>query len=87
MIERYADELIGPGYEITARWSGTMGFSPDGMPMIGQVLGDRVWFCGGFTGHGMSLGFRTAQAAVDAMLGGSVDGELSRVLSIGRFGA
>ncbi|MBX3385836.1 MAG: FAD-binding oxidoreductase [Phycisphaeraceae bacterium] len=23
-----------------------------------------VWFCGGFTGHGMSMGFKTAQAAV-----------------------
>lgn len=29
----------------------------------------RVWFCGGYTGHGMSLGYRLAHHAVSAMLG------------------
>lgn len=60
---------------ITARWAGTMGFSPDGLPLIGPVSGDSpagaVWFCGGFTGHGMSMAWRSAHAAVAAMLDGA----------------
>lgn len=91
MIEGYADRLLGPGYEIAARWAGTMGFSPDGMPILGPVPGPlgesgRVWFCGGFTGHGMSLGFRTAQAAARAVLGLDEDAELRRIFSLARFG-
>jgi len=56
---------------ITARWAGTMGFSPDGLPLIGPVGGaSSPWFCGGFTGHGMSMGYQAAHEAVDAMLEG-----------------
>lgn len=94
-LERFARAMLGYGANeelpITSRWAGTMGFSPDGLPLIGPVaLGeggtdDRsltrkaslhstnspVWFCGGFTGHGMSMGYKAAHAAVDAMLQGS----------------
>lgn len=63
---------------LKARWAGTMGFSPDGLPLVGPVddlgasarYGANVWFCGGFTGHGMSMGYRTAQSAVEGMLEG-----------------
>ncbi|NND70684.1 MAG: FAD-binding oxidoreductase [Rhodothermales bacterium] len=48
------------GYEsVESRWSGVMGFSPDGLPSIGRVpglVGDQYW-AAGFTGHGMSIGF------------------------------
>ncbi len=44
---------------IRRRWSGTMGFSPDGRPVVGPVPehADSV-FATGFTGHGMGYGFR-----------------------------
>ncbi|MDX9912436.1 MAG: FAD-binding oxidoreductase [Phycisphaerales bacterium] len=82
-IERFAREKLALTGEVLARWAGTMGFSPDGVPMIGPVppamlrvtesdglaaLAGRVWFCGGFTGHGMSLACRCAKEAVEAML-------------------
>lgn len=73
-LEAFAAHMLGQPFEIAARWSGTMGFSPDGLPVVAPVGGfgsGRVWFCGGFTGHGMSMGFRTAQIAVGAMLGGA----------------
>lgn len=68
--------------DITARWSGTMGFSPDGLPLIGPLPGNPgVWFCGGFTGHGMSMAHRCARAAVEGMLDSApVPLPLSRVL-------
>lgn len=78
-LEGLAHELFAEGeddraFEVVARWSGVMGFSPDGMPLVGPVREEwngsgAAWFCGGFTGHGMSLGHRTATLAVGAMLG------------------
>lgn len=72
-IEGFTAGLLGSELAPMARWAGTMGFSPDGLPLIGPVPGwdDRVWVCGGFTGHGMSLARRSARAAVDEMLGGA----------------
>jgi len=70
-LERYAHSLLKADFTVLARWAGTMGFSPNGLPIIAKAdeLPGNVWFCGGLTGHGMSLGARTAQAAVMAMLG------------------
>lgn len=77
-LEAFAQRVLGiPRGElaITARWSGTMGFSPDWLPLVGPVPGEwdagAVWFCGAFTGHGMSMAYRTAHAAIDAMLTGA----------------
>jgi glycine/D-amino acid oxidase-like deaminating enzyme len=69
------DESPSDAFDVVARWSGVMGFSPDGMPVVGAVPepwneSGKVWFCGGFTGHGMSLGHRTATLAVRAMVEG-----------------
>jgi glycine/D-amino acid oxidase-like deaminating enzyme len=75
-FESFARAMLGYGDEplpITARWAGTMGFSPDGLPLIGPVSSGATpsaWFCGGFTGHGMSMGYQAAHEAVDAMLDG-----------------
>lgn len=75
-LESFARAMLGYGDEplpITARWAGTMGFSPDGLPLIGPASSGATpsaWFCGGFTGHGMSMGYRAAHEAVEAMLEG-----------------
>ncbi len=73
-LETFMRVLITSEYEVTARWSGIMGFSPDGMPVITQVKvhtldNPNVWFCGGLTGHGMSMGYQTGRHAVRVMLG------------------
>lgn len=70
-LERYARSVLKTEFEVVARWAGTMGFSPSGLPIIARAeeCPGNVWFCGGLTGHGMSLGARTARAAVAAMLG------------------
>jgi gamma-glutamylputrescine oxidase len=68
-IETFARGMLGGGLEVVARWSGVMGFSPDGLPLVGPVDRDhRVWLLSACTGHGMSMAYRTAQAGVDAML-------------------
>lgn len=69
-LEHYAHTVLKTDFTVKSRWAGTMGFSPNGLPIIAKAdeLPGNVWFCGGLTGHGMSLGARTAQAAVMAML-------------------
>jgi gamma-glutamylputrescine oxidase len=69
-LEGYLRELVTDRYEVVARWSGVMGFSPDGLPVVGPTAEDgRVWVCGGFTGHGMSLGHLAGRRAAAALLG------------------
>ena len=72
-LEQFVRELVTTEYDITARWSGIMGFSPDSMPVVARVpvdtLGnENIWFCGGLTGHGMSMGYQTGRHAVRVML-------------------
>jgi glycine/D-amino acid oxidase-like deaminating enzyme len=43
---------------VERRWAGTMGFSPDGLPRIGQVPHlPSALYAAGLTGHGLSLSF------------------------------
>jgi glycine/D-amino acid oxidase-like deaminating enzyme len=46
------------GARVTHRWAGTMGFSPDELPLMGPApgfAGDAVHVLAGFTGHGLGL--------------------------------
>jgi glycine/D-amino acid oxidase-like deaminating enzyme len=62
---------------ITHRWAGTMGFTPDALPIIGQLPDlPNVYFAVGFTGSGMSFGPATARAAAEYMLDGTHPGLL-----------
>ncbi|MBA2341413.1 MAG: FAD-binding oxidoreductase [Pyrinomonadaceae bacterium] len=66
--ERFPEVSSTP---IEARWSGTMGFSPDGLPLVGTVDGDqRVIYALGFTGHGFGLALEVARRAVRLLLEG-----------------
>lgn len=48
--------------KVAYRWSGTMGFSIDGLPLIGALPGRSDLYCvGGFTAHGIGWGFKAGQ--------------------------
>ncbi|MEO1007177.1 MAG: FAD-binding oxidoreductase [Planctomycetota bacterium] len=84
-IAAFARLLLDRPIRVLARWAGTMGFSPDGMPLVGPVSEDgSVWFCGGFTGHGMSLGYRTAAGAIAGMLDGESADPLATAFALHR---
>lgn len=70
-IEAFAADLLGGSFEVVHRWAGTMGFTPDGLPLIGPLCSPRLWVCAGFNGHGMSLAVRSTRAAIDAIFDGS----------------
>ena len=56
---------------ITHRWSGTMGFSADGIPLVGSLPDiPDVYFAVGFTGHGLGFGLATAERLAAHMLFG-----------------
>ena len=54
---------------VERRWSGTMGFSPDGLPTLGPVPGvEGAHYATGFTGHGMGYGVRFGLLAARRLL-------------------
>lgn len=43
--------------EIDRTWAGLMAFTPDGLPIVDRAVeSDRIWYGGGFNGHGMPFG-------------------------------
>ena len=47
-------------------WTGIMGFTVDGHPLVGQAEGQRgLWVCAGFNGHGESFWHKDAEAGAD----------------------
>lgn len=63
-LHRYVDHHFpwASSLPVLRRWSGTMGFSPDGLPVIDDVPDlPGVVFATGFTGHGMAYALRVGQ--------------------------
>jgi glycine/D-amino acid oxidase-like deaminating enzyme len=57
---------------VERRWAGIMGFTPDGLPLVGEVPGFAgVYICGGYTGHGMGFAFECARLLRDQLVNGS----------------
>jgi len=64
--------------KITHRWSGIMGFSADGQPMVGSLPTDEgIAFVGGFTAHGLGLAFHSAKVLVDSLFGREIPSFIS----------
>ena len=71
-LEAYLRRHVVGAQEATVerRWSGTMGFSPDGLPTLGAVPGvEGAHYATGFTGHGMGYGVRFGLLAARRLLG------------------
>jgi gamma-glutamylputrescine oxidase len=63
---------------IERRWAGIMGFSCDGLPLVGTLPDKpRVGFAVAFHGHGLAMGAGTAERAVDLLLKGKDPGAVS----------
>jgi gamma-glutamylputrescine oxidase len=60
---------LGVTAPVTHRWAGTMGFTPDALPLVGR-LRPGVSICAGYTGHGMAFAHLCARLLVDNLLGG-----------------
>ncbi len=69
--------------EITHAWAGTMGFSQDGLPIVGNTSMPHCFICGGFTGHG--LGFASGISKLTSNLIVNGKAEYSELFHISRF--
>ncbi len=58
--------------QISHAWAGTMGFSQDGIPLLGAVPGSpNVFVCGGYTGHGLGFAGSLGKMAAEMMIDGT----------------
>ena len=78
-LERFLAERFPEVVDrITHRWSGVMGFSRDGLPLVGSLPRDpRIFFAVGFTGHGLGLGLVAAERLVALLQDGKDPGIFS----------
>ncbi len=66
------------GKKIQYKWSGVMGFSADGVPLMGALPGHPTcFFLGGFTAHGIGMAFRCGQLLANMMMLGEQPKHLS----------
>ena len=79
-IERYLHTYFPwtQSLDISSRWSGTMGFSPDRRPVVGSLPShsESLWVTG-CTGHGMSYGFWLGRALASCAAGDRDVGDLN----------
>jgi gamma-glutamylputrescine oxidase len=69
-IERYLREDVGVEAGITHRWTGTVGYSDDRRPYVGQVPGrPGLWVAGGYSGTGNVPGFLAGRELADMVAG------------------
>jgi glycine/D-amino acid oxidase-like deaminating enzyme len=67
-IDSQIDQLV-PHAAVTHRWAGIMGFSADGLPLVGLMPGvERIHVCAGYTGHGMGFALNAASTLARHML-------------------
>jgi gamma-glutamylputrescine oxidase len=72
-LERLVVELVGRLPEVTHRWSGSWGETPDLLPLAGRLPGrSNVWVAGGYSGHGNVLGFACGDLLARAIAGEQV---------------
>jgi glycine/D-amino acid oxidase-like deaminating enzyme len=69
-LESYLKDLLKVRYKVIHRWSGTMGFTSHELPIITRAQAQLdTYIIGGFSGHGMGFGFRSAQELAELVTG------------------
>jgi gamma-glutamylputrescine oxidase len=64
-LEQQLREVIGSRAPITRRWAASVGYTPDGLPILEQVR-PGVWAVGGYCGTGNVIGALCGRAAARA---------------------
>jgi gamma-glutamylputrescine oxidase len=69
-LESYLKDQLKVRYKVINRWSGTMGFTAHELPLITKAEAPLdAYVIGGFSGHGMGLGFRSAKEMAGLVTG------------------
>jgi glycine/D-amino acid oxidase-like deaminating enzyme len=67
-LDALVERLVGYRPEVTDRWAGIWGTTPDLVPLVGEVR-EGVWVAGGYSGHGNALGLACGDLVARAILG------------------
>jgi glycine/D-amino acid oxidase-like deaminating enzyme len=71
---------------VERRWAGIMGFTPDGLPLVGTLPDlPAVGFAVGFNGHGLAMGAATVELAVNHLLTGAPVGAIDGHRDLSRW--
>jgi glycine/D-amino acid oxidase-like deaminating enzyme len=69
-LEDYLKNVLKLNYKVIHRWSGVMGFTGHELPLMTKVEAPLpTWFVGGFSGHGMGLGFQAGKELSELVAG------------------
>jgi gamma-glutamylputrescine oxidase len=69
-LEDYIKNVLKLNYKVIHRWSGIMGFTEHELPLLTDVSAPLpTWFVGGFSGHGMGLGFHAGMEMSELVSG------------------
>lgn len=69
-LESYLRDLLQIKFKVIHRWSGTMGFTAHELPLLTKAEAPLdTYVIGGFSGHGMGFGFRSAQEMAELVTG------------------
>jgi len=74
-LDRRFREVTGAVPSVTHRWSATVGYTEDGLPVLEQVR-PGIWATGGYSGTGNLLGAVCGRAAAQLALGTRQDSPL-----------
>ncbi len=78
-LEDYLRDYLRLTFRVINRWSGTMGFTEHELPLVGKIAAPlEAYVIGGFSGHGMGLGFRSGLDMAQLALGESKDSFFSK---------
>lgn len=68
---------------VAYRWAGVMGFTPDGLPLMGRLPGyEGVWFTIACHGHGMGFSLEAGRLAAEMV----IDGDPPPLFDVRRLG-
>jgi hypothetical protein len=70
-LEDYLHQQLKIRFKVIHRWSGTMGFTEHELPILTKASKSplETFIIGGFSGHGMGFGFRSAKEMAELVCG------------------
>lgn len=89
ILPEFFGKKLNSQWKLMSSWSGIMGFSADGLPLIGRVPssvterdGNGEWIAAAFNGYGMANCLMSGEALVSKILGENTSSWLPRAYEL-----
>lgn len=90
VLPRFFGKSGRSNWHLISSWSGIMGYSPDGLPIVGRLSskltgrgGDGEWIAAAFNGYGMANSLMSGEALASMILGEDVSSWLPSAYGLG----